>query len=71
VTAGEPASTETVSYRFVKIETMSRGRWRVRPNRDHTARARYAVHRVRVAIDERAVSLPPPTELLSAASIPG
>lgn len=29
--AGESASTETVSFRFVKIETMSRGVWQVQP----------------------------------------
>ena len=29
--AGESASTETVSFRFVKIETTSRGAWQVQP----------------------------------------
>jgi len=31
VVAGESASTETVSFRFVKIETTSRGAWQVQP----------------------------------------
>ena len=55
--AGESASTETVSFRFVKIETTRRGPWQVQPNGDHTAWTRYAAHRARLAIDLRAVLL--------------